>query len=96
MAYLFLSLTTRAIHHRIAYMGTGLFIAGVISNRGEVAIFGHATDFLFVRLVGFGGLAAVVNFADLMIFSGLVLLLLWSPLYRLLIYKRQQREKNAA
>ena len=51
MSFLFLSLTRRALHHRIPYIGTGLFLAGAISNRGEVALFGHATDFLFIRLL---------------------------------------------
>ena len=65
----------------------GLFLAGVISNQGEELLFGHATDFLWVRLIGLGGLTAVVNFADLMIFSG-VLLLLGALMHRLLKKKR--------
>lgn len=81
IALLFLSLTNRAIH-----LGVGLFLAGVISNQGEELLFGHATDFLFVRLIGFGGLTNLANLADLMIFFG-VLLLLGSLLYRLLTKK---------
>ncbi len=81
IALLFLSLTNRAIH-----IGVGLFLAGVISNQGEELLFGHVTDFLWVRLIGLGGLTAVANFADLMIFSG-VLLLLGALLHRLLIKK---------
>ena len=78
IAFLFLSLTNRALH-----IGVGLFLAGVISNRGEELLFGHATDFLFVRLVGFGNLTAVLNFADLMLFFG-GLLLLGALIHRLL------------
>ena len=78
IALLFLSLTNRTIH-----MGVGLFLAGAISNQGEELLFGHATDFLFVRLIGFGGLTVVLNFADLMLFFG-VLLLLGALLHRLL------------
>ncbi len=91
MIFLFLSLTRRVLHHRIAYIGTGLFLAGAISNRGEVALFGHATDFLFILPLGSSGLGAIVNFADLMIAAGLVLLLIWSPVYRLLERTRCQR-----
>ena len=91
MAFLFLSLTRRALHHRIAYVGTGLFLAGAISNRGEVALFGHATDFLFIRPLGSSELGVIVNFADMMIAAGLVLLLLWSPIYGLLQRNRCER-----
>jgi len=70
IALLFLSLNSRTIH-----MGVGLFLAGAISNQGEELLFGHATDFLFVRLIGFGGLTVVLNLADLMLFFGVLLLL---------------------
>ncbi len=81
IAFLFSSLTNRAIH-----MGAGLFLAGVISNQGEELLFGHATNFLLVRLIGFGSLTAVLNFADLMLFFG-GLLLLGALLHRLLTKK---------
>lgn len=87
IAILFLSLTNRTIH-----MGVGLFLAGVISNQGEELLFGHATDFLFVRLIGFGGLT-VINFADLMLFFG-VLLLLGALLHRLLNKKLPKKRKR--
>ena len=38
VVYLFLAMTRRVLHHRIAYVGVGLFLAGVISNRGEVGV----------------------------------------------------------
>ncbi len=67
-------------------MGAGLFLAGVISNQGEELLFGHATNFLLVRFIGFGSLTAVLNFADLMLFFG-GLLLLGALLHRLLTKK---------
>ena len=84
LVFLFLAMTRRVLHHRIAYVGVGLFLAGVISNRGEVALFGHATDFLLIWPTESRELGAIVNFADFMVVAGLALFLLCSPLYRLL------------
>ncbi len=84
LVFLFLAMTRRVLHHRIAYVGVGLFLAGVISNRGEVALFGHATDFLLIWPTESRELGAIVNFADFMVVAGLALFLFCSPLYRLL------------
>ena len=91
VVYLFLAMTRRVLHHRIAYVGVGLFLAGVISNRGEVALFGHATDFLLIWPTESRELGAIINFADLMVVAGLALFLLWSPIYRSLERIRSQR-----
>lgn len=95
VVYLFLATARRAIHTRNAYIGAGLFLAGVISNRGEVALFGHATDFLLIWPRESTQLGAIVNFADIMVVTGLALLLVWSPLYRLLKSNRCPRAKEA-
>ncbi len=84
VVFLFLAMTRRVLHHGIAYVGVALFLAGVISNRGEVALFGHATDFLLIWTTESRELGAIVNFADFMVVAGLALFLLWSPIYRLL------------
>ena len=82
MVFLFPSLTLRFIHQQTAHLGAGLYIAGAVSNRGEIWLFGHATDFLFV-------LFAIFNLADVLICSGLLMMLLWSPLYKLLERKKR-------
>ncbi len=89
--FLYLAMTRRVLHHGIAYVGVALFLAGVISNRGEVALFGHATDFLLIWPTESRELGAIVNFADFMVVAGLALFLLWSPIYRLLEIIRCQR-----
>lgn len=91
VVFLFLAMTRRVLHQRTAYAGVGLFLAGVISNKGEVALFGHATDFLLIWPAGSRQLGAIVNFADLMVVAGLALFLLWSPIYRLIERVRRQR-----
>ena len=90
-AFLYLAMTRRVLHHRIAYAGVGLFLAGIISNRGEVALFGHATDFLLIWPTASRQLGAIANFADFMVVIGLALFLLGSPMYRLLEIIRSQR-----
>ncbi len=90
LVFLFLAMTRRVLHHRIAYVGVGLFLAGVISNRGEVALFGHATDFLLIWPTESRELGAIVNFADFMVVAGLALFLLCSPMYRLFQISRRQ------
>ena len=91
VVFLFLAMTRRVLHHRTAYVGVGIFLAGVISNRGEVALFGHATDFLLIWPDKSRTIAAVFNFADLMVVAGLALCLLWSPFYRMLEISRHQK-----
>ena len=91
VVFLFLAMTRRVLHHRIAYVGVGLFLAGVISNRGEVAFFGHATDFLLVWPTESREFGAIVNFADFMVVAGLALFLLCSPMYRLFQISRRQK-----
>ncbi len=91
VVFLFLAMTRRVLHHGIAYVGVALFLAGVISNRGEVAFFGHATDFLLIWPTESRVLGAIVNFADFMVVAGLAMFLLWSPIYRLLEIIRCQR-----
>ncbi len=91
VVFLFLAMTRRVLHHGIAYVGVALFLAGVISNRGEVAFFGHATDFLLIWPSESRELGAIVNFADFMVVAGLALFLLWSPIYRLLEIIRCRR-----
>ena len=91
MVFLFLAMTRRVLHHSIAYVGVGLFLAGVISNRGEVGLFGHATDFLLIWPTESRALGVIVNFADFMVVAGLALFLLGSPIYKLLERIRCQR-----
>ena len=94
LVFLFLAMTRRVLHHRIAYVGVGLFLAGSISNRGEIAISGHATDFLLIWPTESRELGAIVNFADIMVVVGLALFLLGSPIYRWLRRIRSQRLKG--
>ena len=94
LSFIFLAMTRRVLHHRIAYVGIGLYLAGGISNRGEVALFGHATDFLLIWPTESRELGAIVNLADLMVVAGLALFLLWSPIYRLLERIRCQRAEG--
>ena len=94
LVFLFLAMTRRVLHHRIAYVGVGLYLAGGISNRGEVAISGHATDFLLIWPTESRELGAIVNFADIMVVAGLALFLLGSPIYRWLLRTRCQRLKG--
>lgn len=91
VVFLFLAMTRRVLHHSIAYVGVGLFLAGVISNRGEVGLFGHATDFLLIWPTESKALGVIVNFADFMVVAGLALFLLGSPIYKLLERIRFQR-----
>ncbi len=91
MVFLYLAMTRRVLHHGTAYVGVALFLAGVISNRGEVAFFGHATDFLLIWPTESRELGAIANFADFMVVAGLALFLLWSPIYRLLEIIRCRR-----
>ena len=91
VVFLFLAMTRRVLHHSIAYVGVGLFLAGVISNRGEVGLFGHATDFLLIWPTESKALGVIVNFADFMVVAGLALFLLGSPIYKLLERIRCQR-----
>jgi len=72
------------------YIAVGLFLAGGISNQAEVALLGHATDFLFLRTSDTG--FVVANFADVMMLAGLILFFVWSPLSRL--YKQYERAEK--
>ena len=72
------------------YIGLGLLIAGGVSNEGEIALFGHATDFIFFRLRESSQIIYVLNLADVMITLGIVLGFLVSPVYRW--WKRQAHE----
>ena len=66
------------------YIGMGLIFAGGISNQGEIALFGHATDFIFIRYSPSGGRIAIANLADVMLLVGFLLLLIgsWYQRYR--------------
>jgi hypothetical protein len=63
------------------YLGLGLFLAAFISNQGEIALFSHATDFIFFRFSEASHWFMVCNFADVMAILALVLLIVVSPLY---------------
>ena len=60
------------------YVGLGLIFAAAISNEGENALFGHATDFLFIQSVG------IANLADGMVLIGFILVLLTSTYQKLI------------
>ena len=98
MGLILWSMASRTFNQRkedltIDYIAIGLFLAGGISNQAEVALLGHATDFLFLRTSRTG--FVVANFADVMILAGFILFFVWSPLYRL--YKQYERaEKTKA
>ena len=72
-----------------SHIGLGLMVAALFSNQGEVAIFGHATDFIFVRFREDSSRYIVTNLADLMVLLGLLCLLVISPIYERL--KRRHR-----
>ena len=67
------------------YIGLGLIIAAAISNLGELAIFGHATDFLFIRVTVFSDRGFVIaNFADVMLLIGIILIFI-TPTYQKIV-----------
>lgn len=76
---------------RFDYIGIGLVLAGGISNQAEVALLGHATDYLFLRTSESTRSFVVANFADVMVLVGIFLLVIWAPLYRR--FKEYEREE---
>ena len=62
------------------YIAAGLLLATFVSNQGEVALFGHATDFLVFRLPG--ARVVIANFADVMAVVSLPLLFFVAPRYK--------------
>ena len=60
------------------YVGLGLIFAAAISNEGEIALFGHATDYLLIRPIG------IANLADGMVLVGFILVLLTSAYQKVL------------
>lgn len=67
------------------YVGLGLIFAAAISNQGEVALFGHATDFLLIRYSSSSDIGGVANFADVMLVIGFVLILLTATYQRVMV-----------
>ena len=64
------------------YVGMGSIFAGSISNEGEIALFGHATDFLYVRFSTFSyHRFFIANLADAMILIGFILVIV-TPAYQ--------------
>ena len=64
------------------YVGMGLIFAGGISNQGEIALFNHASDFLYVRFSIFSyHRFFITNLADAMILIGF-LLVIATPTYQ--------------
>lgn len=52
-------------------IGLGFYFAAGIGNKGEVWLFGHATDWIWIK---FSSFSAFTNFADLMLLVALVTL----------------------
>ena len=55
------------------HIGLGLMVAALLSNQGEVALFGHSTDFIFFRFSESSRHIAVFNLADAMGLAGIIL-----------------------
>ena len=85
-AFLFLSASLSTIGRNRSgllpkYAGLGLIVAAAISNSGELALFGHATDFLFIRVSALSDNGFVIaNFADVMLVIGIILIFV-TPTY---------------
>lgn len=64
------------------YIGMGLGIAGSLSNQGEAAFFGHATDFLYFSFSESSKQYVVGNLADVMVVGGFMLVIITTLLRR--------------
>ncbi len=53
------------------YLGLGLILAAGISNQEEIALFGHSTDFLLIRI---SSAVVIANLADFMVLIGIILI----------------------
>ena len=74
------------------YAALGLIIAAAISNKGELILFGHVTDFLFIRVSIFSDKGFVIaNFADVMLLIGVILLLI-TPVYQKIVAAMEANE----
>lgn len=79
------------------YVGLALVIAAAISNKGELAIFGHATDFLFIRVSAFSDNGFVIaNFADVMLVVGMVLIFVTPTYEKVLAAIETAKSESAA
>ena len=75
------------------YVGMGLIFAGGISNEGEVALFSHATDFLYVRFSIFSYHQFIIsNLADVMIAVGFILVFV-TPTYQKIVASAEATER---
>ena len=75
------------------YVGMGLIFAGGISNEGEVALFSHATDFLYVRFSIFSYHRFIIsNLADVMIAVGFILVIV-TPTYQKIVASAEATER---
>lgn len=70
------------------HVGLGMILAAAISNEGEIALFGHATDFLLIRPIG------IANLADGIVLVGLILVLLTSTYQKLVSNPKEQGVPN--
>ena len=70
------------------YVGLGMILAVTISNEGEIALFGHASDFLLIRPIG------IANLADGMVLAGFILVLLASTYQKLVSNPKEQGVPN--
>jgi len=70
------------------HVGLGMIWATAISNEGEIALFGHATDFLLIRPIG------IANLADGMVLAGFILVLLASTYQKLVSNPKEQGVPN--
>ena len=70
------------------HVGLGMIWATAISNEGEIALFGHATDFLLIRPIG------IANLADGIVLVGLMLVLLTSTYQKLVSNPKEQGAPN--
>ena len=71
-----------------AHVGLGMIWATAISNEGEIALFGHATDFLLIRTIG------IANLAGGIVLVGLILVLLTSTYQKLVSNPKEQGAPN--
>ena len=76
------------------YVGMGLIFAGGTSNEGEIALLGHATDFLYIRFVIFSyHQFFIANLADIMIFIGFILVIV-TPTYQKFVAEMETSEPS--
>ena len=70
------------------HVGLGMIWATAISNEGEIALFGHARDFLLIRPIG------IANLAGGIVLVGLILVLLTSTYQKLVSNPKAQGAPN--